>query len=53
MSEPLCSFCFKSKSDVKVLLKAPDKLVYICDECVACCKKIVDKPVENNSDGVA
>ena len=47
ISEPMCSFCFKPKSEVKVLVQAPGKLVYICDKCVAGAKKILDKPVED------
>jgi len=43
MSEPLCSFCFKAKSEVLVLVKSASKLVYICNECVEACKKQLDK----------
>ena len=41
ITEEICSFCFKPRSDVKVLIKAPNKLVYICDKCVADVKKII------------
>ena len=46
-----CSFCRKSQHQVKKLIAGP--AVYICDECVALCTKIIadtadttpDKPV--------
>jgi ATP-dependent Clp protease ATP-binding subunit ClpX len=46
-----CSFCRKSQHEVKKLIAGP--AVYICDECVALCAKIIaetpdatpDKPV--------
>jgi len=41
-----CSFCGKSQHDVKKLIAGP--AVFVCDECVALCTKIIadtpDKP---------
>ncbi|MEM1156753.1 MAG: ATP-dependent Clp protease ATP-binding subunit ClpX [Verrucomicrobiota bacterium] len=37
----LCSFCGKSHSEVNRLISGPG--VYICDQCIELCKKIVDK----------
>ncbi len=34
-----CSFCGKSKSDVKTLIAGPT--VFICNECVATCNKFI------------
>ena len=36
-----CSFCGKSRSDVKKLISGPK--VFICDECVALCNDILTK----------
>ncbi|MDA7845349.1 ATP-dependent Clp protease ATP-binding subunit ClpX [Rickettsiales bacterium] len=38
--ELLCSFCNKKQSEVKKLVAGP-KNVYICDECIGLCNKIV------------
>lgn len=35
-----CSFCFKSKNEVKLLVRGNDSC--ICDECIDSCKEIVD-----------
>ena len=35
-----CSFCRKSQHDVKKLIAGPG--VFICDECVGLCDKIID-----------
>jgi ATP-dependent Clp protease ATP-binding subunit ClpX len=44
-----CSFCFKSQHDVRKLIAGPAS-IYICDECVALCTKIIaDRPIENRS----
>jgi ATP-dependent Clp protease ATP-binding subunit ClpX len=37
----MCSFCGKSKTEVKKLIAGPG--VYICDNCVAVCKSVLDK----------
>jgi ATP-dependent protease Clp ATPase subunit len=47
MPEPLihCSFCGKSQHEVRTVIAGPD--VFICNECVAFCNKIlrhVSKP---------
>ena len=39
-----CSFCLKSADTVKRLIAGPG--VYICDECVSVCKKILDEEDE-------
>ena len=36
----LCSFCGKSDEDVEFLICGPS--VYICDECVELCVKIIE-----------
>ncbi len=43
----LCSFCGKSHAEVKKLIAGPG--VYICDNCIALCKSVLDKElaVEN------
>ena len=50
MSDVACSFCFKTRDEVLVLVKSTDKnkkIVAICDECVADCKKKLREPVED------
>ena len=51
-----CSFCGKAQHQVKRLIAGPGK-VYICDECVRLCERIVDEespaPVEAKSVSVA
>jgi ATP-dependent Clp protease ATP-binding subunit ClpX len=37
----MCSFCGKSQAEVKKLIAGPG--VYICDNCINLCKKILDK----------
>ena len=37
-----CSFCGKAQSQVKRLIAGPGK-VYICDECVRLCQRIIDE----------
>src|ERR1044071_7317199 len=41
---PSCSFCGKSKEEVKRLISGPK--VYICDECLALCLEIVEEETE-------
>jgi len=36
-----CSFCGKSQHEIKKLIAAPT--VFICDECVEVCVRIIDK----------
>ena len=36
-----CSFCTKSKDEVKKLIAGPG--IYICDECVGLCNEILDE----------
>lgn len=36
-----CSFCGKERQQVKYLVQGPS--VFICDECVALCQKIIDE----------
>jgi aspartate carbamoyltransferase catalytic subunit len=37
-----CSFCGKTQEQTKRLIAGPDH-VYICDECVALCREIIDE----------
>jgi ATP-dependent Clp protease ATP-binding subunit ClpX len=39
MDELACSFCGKSRADVRKLISGPK--VYICDECVSLCNEII------------
>jgi ATP-dependent protease Clp ATPase subunit len=52
-SEPLrCSFCHKAEPAVGKLISSPNDYprVYICDECIAVCKRILeDDGVENEA----
>ena len=41
-----CSFCGKAQFDVKKLIAGP--AVFICDECVALCTKIVAESADPN-----
>ncbi len=38
---PRCSFCGKSRAEVRKLIAGPQ--VYICDSCVVVCKSVLDK----------
>jgi ClpX C4-type zinc finger protein len=42
---PRCSFCGKSKNQVAKLVAGPG--VYICDQCIALCNRVIaeDRPV--------
>jgi len=45
-----CSFCRRSQDEVNRLIAGPDQ-VFICDECVALCKEILDEePQESSSE---
>ena len=44
----ICSFCGKSHAEVKKLIAGPG--VYICDNCIAVCKTILDKEATNELD---
>lgn len=41
-----CSFCGKSQDEVKKIVAGPG--VYICNECVALCKEIIDQELEED-----
>ena len=43
----MCSFCGKSKTEVKKLIAGPG--VYICDNCVSVCKSVLDKETRTES----
>ncbi|HTI73122.1 MAG TPA: ClpX C4-type zinc finger protein, partial [Candidatus Limnocylindria bacterium] len=43
----MCSFCGKPKNEVKKLIAGPG--VYICDNCVAVCKSVLDKESRTDS----
>ena len=36
-----CSFCKKSQNEVKKLVAGPS--VYVCDECIKLCNKIIEE----------
>ena len=42
-----CSFCKKTQTEVKTLIAGPG--VYICDECIAFCRSIIEDEAEQNS----
>ncbi len=44
----ICSFCGKSHAEVKKLIAGPG--VYICDNCIAVCKTILDKEATSELD---
>jgi ClpX C4-type zinc finger len=47
-SPQYCSFCGKARAEVRNLIAGPN--VFICDECVELCRRIVEgerKPVED------
>jgi predicted SprT family Zn-dependent metalloprotease len=49
LADPLrCSFCSKSKDEVRKLIAGPD--VYICDECVDVCQEIINDDVIDKPD---
>ena len=39
----VCSFCGKSQSEVNKMIAGPS--VYICNECIQACKKLIEKEV--------
>ena len=45
--EQHCSFCGKSKDEVRRLIAGPDG-VFICDDCVEICKAMVDETNEKD-----
>src|SRR5262245_15170702 len=42
----LCSFCGKSHAEVKKLIAGPG--VYICDNCVIICKRVLDEELASH-----
>lgn len=52
-----CSFCHKSQDEVVFLVCGGEKLVFICDECIELCIKVIfnklkkDYAKEENQDG--
>ena len=47
MSEACCSWCFKSASEVQVLIEG--RGCYICDECAELCTEIAREKKEGGS----
>jgi ATP-dependent Clp protease ATP-binding subunit ClpX len=43
----LCSFCGKSHAEVRKLIAGPG--VFICDNCIAICKSVLDKELQAES----
>ena len=46
-----CSFCGKPNSQVKKLIAGPDG-VYICDECVEVCERVIREKDKKDKNGV-
>ena len=46
-----CSFCGKSEDQVQKIVAGPG--VYICNECVDLCKKIIDTELEQEAPDVS
>ncbi len=44
----LCSFCGKSKAEVKKLIAGPG--VYICDQCVSVCQGVLARELKKDTD---
>lgn len=42
-----CSFCNKNEEDVQKLVSNKDS-VFICDECITLCSKIMSKDLDND-----
>jgi ATP-dependent protease Clp ATPase subunit len=42
-----CSFCRKAQTEVRTLISGPG--VFICDECVALCRPIIEKTPRANT----
>jgi ATP-dependent Clp protease ATP-binding subunit ClpX len=42
-----CSFCGKSQHDVRKLIAGPT--VFICDECIALCKDIIQEDKKSSA----
>lgn len=47
MTEQKCSFCGKTKSEVRHLLVSPDGKTCICDECIELCKTYIGEMEES------
>ncbi|MBP3631340.1 MAG: ATP-dependent Clp protease ATP-binding subunit ClpX [Clostridia bacterium] len=47
---PHCSFCGRSKVDVKNLVSSPDGVTYICDECVKECQNLITQKIKVQND---
>lgn len=45
----MCSFCGKSKAEVRKLIAGPG--VFICDACVGVCKNVLDKELRGEAPG--
>lgn len=43
---PHCSFCGRSKVDVKTLVSSPDGVTYICDDCVKECQNLISEKIK-------
>ena len=40
---PCCSFCGKTKADVKTLVASPESNCFICEDCIDTCKKMMSE----------
>ena len=46
----ICSFCAKSRREIRKLIAAPDYGVYICDECVGICIDVLRDDAKRGCD---
>lgn len=52
IDEPRCSFCGKPESKVEHLIAAPGDGVFICNDCVAICRKQLDEQAKPTAEKV-
>lgn len=50
---PHCSFCGRSKLDVKKLVSSPDGKTFICETCVAECQKMMSVSKRNEEKNIS
>jgi ATP-dependent Clp protease ATP-binding subunit ClpX len=46
--DPVCSFCWRKKSDGKRRFIGGPEAVYICEECVDLCAEILEEERQGN-----
>ncbi|MEG2086545.1 MAG: ClpX C4-type zinc finger protein, partial [Clostridia bacterium] len=45
MNQQICSFCGKTKAEVKMMISGPNS-VYICDECIELCDSLLQQSMK-------